>query len=247
MTARRRKVWHAFSAAVGFLAGMAVASVLLMLFRVGAPAPAARVEPRANIGPAPATSESRAAPVSARPAAPVIEARPSLNDRASLVPPVATDAATRAATENAVDVLRQRRLEIPVQGARREQLTNTFNDARGDSRRHEALDLLAPRRTPVVAVDDGTIAKLFNSVAGGITVYQFDPSTRFAYYYAHLDRYADGLSEGGAVRRGQVLGYVGTSGNAPENTPHLHFAIFALTAEKRWWQGTPIDPFVVLQ
>ena len=244
MTARRRRVWHAFSATVGFLAGMAVASVLSMLFRAGAPAP---VESGADRAAAPATSEWRAAPAPDRRVAPPVEARPSLNDTAPLVPPVATDAAIRAATENAVDELRQRRLEIPVQGATREQLTNTFNDPRGDSRRHEALDLLAPRRTPVVAVEDGTIAKLFNSVAGGITVYQFDPTTRYAYYYAHLDRYADGLSEGDAVKRGQMLGYVGTSGNAPENTPHLHFAIFALTAEKRWWQGTPIDPFEVLR
>ena len=91
------------------------------------------------------------------------------------------------------------------------------------------------------------IARLFYSKAGGITVYQFDPSERYCYYYAHLERYADGLNEGDRVKKGQVLGYVGTSGNAPKNTPHLHFAIFRLTAEKHWWEGTPIDPYDILR
>jgi murein DD-endopeptidase MepM/ murein hydrolase activator NlpD len=97
----------------------------------------------------------------------------------------------------------------------------------------------------VHAVDDGTIEKLFVSKQGGITVYQFDPSERFCYYYAHLERYASGLHEKQKVSRGDILGFVGTTGNAPANTPHLHFAIFALTPEKRGWQGTPLDPWAV--
>jgi len=88
---------------------------------------------------------------------------------------------------------------------------------------------------------------LFTSKAGGLTVYQFDPSSTYAYYYAHLERYASGLTDGDHVRRGQLLGYVGTSGNAPPDTPHLHFAIFKLTDKKRWWEGSPIDPFAVLR
>jgi len=112
---------------------------------------------------------------------------------------------------------------------------------------HEALDILAPKGTPVVAVEDGTVAKLFNSKAGGITLYQFDPGQEYAYYYAHLDRYEDGIKEGASLRRGQVIGYVGVSGNAPKDTPHLHFAVFRLTAEKHWWEGTPIDPFDILR
>jgi murein DD-endopeptidase MepM/ murein hydrolase activator NlpD len=99
----------------------------------------------------------------------------------------------------------------------------------------------------VVAVEDGTIAKLFNSKAGGLTVYQFDPGQQYSYYYAHLERYAEGLKEGDRVRRGQVLGYVGTSGNAPKDTPHLHFAVYRLTADKHWWEGTPIDPYDILR
>jgi murein DD-endopeptidase MepM/ murein hydrolase activator NlpD len=142
--------------------------------------------------------------------------------------------------------LADRHLLIPVEGVKTDQLTRQFSDERGN-RRHEALDILAPRNTPILAVEDGTIARLFRSQAGGITIYQFDPSSTFCYYYAHLERYADGLREGQAVKRGQLLGYVGTSGNAPKNTPHLHFAIFRLTAEKHWWEGTPIDPYDVLR
>jgi len=142
--------------------------------------------------------------------------------------------------------LRKRRLQLPVEGLTREELRDTFNEARGSDRRHEALDILAPRNTPVLAVEDGRVAKLFSSKAGGLTVYQFDPTSTYAYYYAHLERYADGLKDGDHVQRGQVLGYVGTSGNAPADTPHLHFAIFRLTDEKRWWQGTAIDPYPIL-
>ncbi len=143
--------------------------------------------------------------------------------------------------------LRERRLDMPVLGARPDALRSMFDDPRGSSRAHEAIDILAPKGTPVVAVEDGTIAKLFLSDAGGITIYQFDPVSRYAYYYAHLDGYAPGLTDGAAIRRGQTLGYVGVTGNAPKDTPHLHFAIFELTAEKRWWQGRPIDPFLVLK
>ena len=137
---------------------------------------------------------------------------------------------------------------MPVDGVDRATLTRQFEDPRGSgARRHEAIDILAPRNTPVRAVEAGTIARLFHSNTGGNTIYQFDPSERFSYYYAHLERYADGLKEGDRVQKGQVIGYVGTSGNAPKDTPHLHFAIFRLTEQKRWWEGTPIDPFDVLR
>jgi murein DD-endopeptidase MepM/ murein hydrolase activator NlpD len=144
------------------------------------------------------------------------------------------------------DELDDRGLEIPVEGIAAEQLVRSFDDARGE-RKHQAIDILAPKGTPVVAVEDGRIARLFNSKAGGITIYQFDPSERYCYYYAHLDGYASGLRENDFVRKGQVIGYVGVTGNAPKDTPHLHFAVFRLTAEKRWWEGAPIDPYDVLR
>jgi murein DD-endopeptidase MepM/ murein hydrolase activator NlpD len=129
---------------------------------------------------------------------------------------------------------------------RRENLMNTYEDSRSGGRTHHALDIPAPRNTPVLAVEDGTIAKVFTSRLGGLTLYEFDPSATYSYYYAHLERYADGLKEGDRVRRGQVLGYVGSSGDAAPDAPHLHFEIVRLNPDRKWWQGTPINPFVVL-
>lgn len=137
-------------------------------------------------------------------------------------------------------------LVVPVQGVSLAQLSNTFDDARGQGRVHEALDIMAPRGTPVLAVADGAIEKLFASERGGLTIYQFEPSGRHAYYYAHLDRYVQGLSEGDEVKRGEVIGYVGSTGNASDDAPHLHFAIFELGPEKNWWEGTAINPYPVL-
>ena len=139
-------------------------------------------------------------------------------------------------------------LMIPVAGIPAGQLRDTFGDNRGNDgeRAHEALDIMAPRGTPVLAASDGKVEKLFTSVPGGLTIYQFDPTRTWAYYYAHLDRYAPGLAEGRQLERGDVIGYVGSSGNASEDAPHLHFAIFVLGPEKRWWQGTAIDPYPLL-
>ena len=133
---------------------------------------------------------------------------------------------------------------IPVQGVAASALRDSFDEVRiGTRRGHEAIDISAPRGTPVLAVDDGRIVKLFASKPGGTTIYQFDPSGRFAYYYAHLERYAEGLSEGQSVQRGSTIGYVGSSGNANPAAPHLHFAVFRLGPEKQWWKGEPINPF----
>jgi murein DD-endopeptidase MepM/ murein hydrolase activator NlpD len=137
-------------------------------------------------------------------------------------------------------------LLLPVSGIQVNQLTDTFNQTRDGARRHEALDIMAARGTPVLAASDGTVAKLFTSVPGGLTVYEFDPSQAYAYYYAHLDHYAAGLAEGQVLHRGDVIGYVGSTGNASEDAPHLHFAIFLLGAEKQWWKGTPINPYPLL-
>jgi murein DD-endopeptidase MepM/ murein hydrolase activator NlpD len=139
------------------------------------------------------------------------------------------------------------RIRVPIDGENIESFKGGFAERRGGDRPHEAVDMLAPRNTPVHAVESGTIAKLFTSKAGGLTIYQFDPSGRFCYYYAHLERYADGLKDGQAVSQGDVIGYVGTTGNAPPNTPHLHFAVFELNADKHWWQGKPLDPYEVFK
>ncbi len=138
-------------------------------------------------------------------------------------------------------------LRIPVAGIARAALSDTFSDARSGERQHEALDIMAPAGTPVLAVADGTIEKLFDSERGGLTIYQFEPSGRYAYYYAHLQAYAPGLKEGDRVRQGDVLGSVGSTGNADPAAPHLHFAIFRLGPEKQWWKGEPINPYPLLQ
>lgn len=138
--------------------------------------------------------------------------------------------------------VRPNSLLIPVRGIGSAELKSTFQESRSGGRRHEAIDILAPRGTPVLAVADGTIHKLFTSRAGGLTIYHYNLAESACYYYAHLDRYAD-IKEGQRVSRGEVIGYVGTSGNAPPNTPHLHFAINQLTATKEWWKGTPVDPY----
>jgi murein DD-endopeptidase MepM/ murein hydrolase activator NlpD len=140
--------------------------------------------------------------------------------------------------------LESRHLDLPVTGVGRSQLVPSFDDKRGDHP-HEALDIMAPRGTPVVAVEDATVAKLFTSKAGGLTIYLFDPGEQYAYYYAHLDRYADGLDEGDRVERGEIVGYVGSTGNADPAHPHLHFSIFRLGPERHWWEGVAIDPYPI--
>lgn len=134
-------------------------------------------------------------------------------------------------------------LLIPVVGVAPGDLTDTFTQARGRGRVHDAIDIMAPRGTPVVAANDGHVVKLFTSERGGLTVYQFDPDDRVVYYYAHLDRYAAGLTEGQTLRRGDRVGFVGSTGNARDDAPHLHFEIEMLGPEKQWWHATSINPY----
>jgi len=156
--------------------------------------------------------------------------------------PTSTPAAVRISDTGSADGLL-----VPVQGIDVGDLHDTFGDARGSERQHEALDIMAPAGTPVLAVADGTIEKLFTSDLGGLTIYQFEPGGRFSYYYAHLKAYAPGLVEGATVRRGDVLGTVGSTGNADPAAPHLHFAVFRLTPERQWWTGTPVNPYPLLR
>jgi len=144
------------------------------------------------------------------------------------------------------ELLARRELTLPIRGLVARDIRDTFAQGRAGGQLHEATDILAPRGTPVVAVEDGVIQKLFLSKPGGITIYEFDRVGVFCYYYAHLERYAPGLTEGMPVKRGDTIGYVGTTGNAPPETPHLHFAILRLGPEKHWWQGTAMDPYPVL-
>jgi murein DD-endopeptidase MepM/ murein hydrolase activator NlpD len=138
------------------------------------------------------------------------------------------------------------RLAMPIAGVDSRNLTDNFSETR-DGHRHGALDIMAPRGAPVLAAAEGNVAKLFNSKQGGLCVYQFTDKSDWCLYYAHLDHYAPGLHDGTLLRKGDVLGYVGTTGDAPANAPHLHFAVFKLGPDKKWWQGTPVDPLPLLQ
>jgi hypothetical protein len=138
-------------------------------------------------------------------------------------------------------------LIVPVRGIEPTQLRDTYDEQRGGgSRTHEALDIPAPRGTPVLSATGGRVLKLFDSKAGGKMVYAADSSERFILMYAHLDSYANGLAEGQPLTRGQVLGAVGTTGNAPPNLPHLHFAIARSNDVKVWWKGMPVNPYPML-
>jgi murein DD-endopeptidase MepM/ murein hydrolase activator NlpD len=151
-----------------------------------------------------------------------------------------------AASPDRADPTTDPGLLIPVQGKTAADLTDTFADSRMEGRPHEAIDIMAAAGTPVLAVSDGHVEKLFVSEKGGLTIYQFEPTGRYAYYYAHLQRYADGLREQQTIRKGEVIGYVGATGNADPAAPHLHFAIFLLGPERQWWKGTAINPYPLL-
>ena len=177
---------------------------------------------------------------------PAVVATSGVSAPETVVPRATAVEVASAPIGDATSALTKRHLLIPVEGIAPGALEDTFDDARAIGRRHDAIDIMAPRGTPVRAVEDGTIAKLFSSKAGGLTIYQFDPTQTFSYYYAHLDRYAAGLAEHQEVRRGQLLGYVGSTGNASEDAPHLHFAIARLDTDHAWWKGDAINPYPLL-
>lgn len=217
------------TAALGMQPVQAVQPVLPVLpIQAAQPLPARITAPVALTVPVPAP-------------APAVEAR-----SADAIGPAPAAVAPEALEESALAAY-PGGLLIPVQGIAAEHLRNTFEEARGSGRSHEAIDIAAPTGTPVLAVDDGPLVKLFDSARGGLTVYQFDRHGRFAYYYAHLDSYAAGLAEGQPLRRGELIGYVGASGNADPLAPHLHFAVFVLGAEKNWWQGAAINPYPLFE
>jgi murein DD-endopeptidase MepM/ murein hydrolase activator NlpD len=138
-------------------------------------------------------------------------------------------------------------LVIPVAGVRPEQLQDTFNDARSEGRRHDAIDIIAPRGTPVLAAADGRVIKLFQSDKGGVTLYQLGTDERTVYYYAHLERYADGLSEGHVARRGETIAYVGDTGNVTPGNYHLHFQIYTVADPKKFYSGNNLNPYDLLR
>jgi peptidoglycan LD-endopeptidase LytH len=172
---------------------------------------------------------------------------PTLASKAAWAEPSSLALPRDTSKTTALSELRSKRLMFPVLGVSIERIKDSFRDRRGETRRHNAMDILAPRGTPVVSADSGRILKLYRNNLGGLMVYASDAEGRYIYSYAHLDRYGRGLREGAPIARGDTLGYVGTTGNAPPDIPHLHFAILRSTNVKRWSRGTPVNPFEVFK
>jgi murein DD-endopeptidase MepM/ murein hydrolase activator NlpD len=175
---------------------------------------------------------------------------PSPADAIAAIPlasPLSTPAAQSSAPSNEIAHASSGTLLIPVAGVRPDQLQDTYTDSRSEGRVHDAIDIPAARNTPVLACADGLIVKFFQSVRGGTTIYQLDPDNKTVYYYAHLDHRADGLTENHFARRGEVIGYVGDTGNAGAGNYHLHFSVSIVSDPKRFYDGTNINPYPLLR
>lgn len=144
------------------------------------------------------------------------------------------------------EYLRSRELMIPVHGVTRRQLRDTFNARRSGGRTHRALDIMAKKGTRVLSADDGVVLRVDRNELGGKVIYVADPYRRFVYYYAHLDEWVYPLKAGQHVKRGELIGSVGTTGNAPDNAPHLHFQMMRMTG-RHYWDGPPVNPLPYLR
>lgn len=199
--------------------------------RAASPAKPAEVVP-ASPSPAANASPPVPSPTSGTGSAPPIPASPELNPSPPSQPGEVTE---------------PNNLLIPVAGVRSDQLRDTYSESRSEGRVHDAIDIIAPLGTPVLATADGTVVKLFQSERGGTTIYQLSTDKRFVYYYAHLNRYAEGLAEGHFAKQGETIAYVGDSGNAGAGNYHLHFSIAQLSDPKHYWQGVNINPYPLLK
>jgi murein DD-endopeptidase MepM/ murein hydrolase activator NlpD len=159
---------------------------------------------------------------------------------------VPVPAVPSAAGASDAEYLLDRHLLVPVAGANMAKVADSFEDGRDGDRTHHAIDILAPRGTPILAADDGKVLRMSSNSLGGITMYTVDPANRLVYYYAHMDHYNDAMSPGRAIVKGDTLGFVGTTGNAPKDTPHLHFQVMEWPADGKYWNGVPLDPYEAL-
>jgi len=196
--------------------------------------------------PSPVSTSPAASPISTETVtpSPIPTVNTNTADGAAIPSPQETQPANDVQLANSfVSTLK---LIIPVAGVRPDQLSDTFTDARSEGRVHDAIDIPAPAGSPVLAASDGEIIKLFQSDRGGTTIYQLGPERKLVFYYAHLQRYADGLTAGKFVKQGEVIAYVGDTGNAGGGNFHLHFSISIISDPKRYWEGTNINPYPLL-
>lgn len=174
---------------------------------------------------------------------------PANQSRASQAPAAASGLPTLAAAPaDATAVAHLNSLLFPVAGGDSARLADSFDEPRdGGERTHRAIDIMAPKGTPVLAVADGRILRLANTAKGGISIYAADLEEQYVYYYAHLDHYHPNIYTGRPLLRGDTLGYVGTTGNAPKNLPHLHFQLMRMPSDRKYWNGEPINPYPLLR
>lgn len=184
-------------------------------------------------------------PIVVQEISPTPELSPEINETPP--PQPAPNAPVDNSTPQNNEIVVVTKLIIPVQGIKGSDLRDTFKDSRSEGRVHDAIDIMAPMGTPVLAAADGEIAKFFDSEKGGITIYQFSADKKLIYYYAHLQRRADNLQEHQLVKQGTIIGYVGDTGNAGAGNTHLHFAIWTITDPKRYWDGMNINPYPLLK
>jgi murein DD-endopeptidase MepM/ murein hydrolase activator NlpD len=186
-----------------------------------------------------------ATPAPALTPAPTPAASPEVSPDAA--PGASPQAGGFAGDPAASAALASMRLLIPVEGVAPGQLQDTFRDSRSEGRVHDAIDITAPRDTPVLAATDGRVVKLHRSAKGGVTLYQLaSADEHYVLYYAHLERYADGIAEGRLARRGETIGYVGDTGNATPGNTHLHFQIYRVRDTKSFWAGENLNPYPLL-
>lgn len=194
-----------------------------------------------------ATAEAEAAPQATEQSSPAQTPLQPENSSTPAAVSIPTPPSTSAPLISPAAPFSSTALLVPVAGVRPDQLRDTYQEARSEGRSHDAIDIPAPRGTPVLAAADGRIVKFFNSEKGGITIYQLSVDEKMVYYYAHLERYADGLREGHFARRGELLAYVGDTGNAGQGNYHLHFSVAILSHPKRYWAGTNINPYPLMR
>ena len=209
------------------------------------PAPAASVNASSNSATPTANASPQAAPSASTNTSSTTEATPQATPPSS--PGSAPQPPSPSSSPPLLSTNSTTPLVVPVAGVRPDELHDTYTEARSEGRVHNAIDIPAARGTPVLAAADGKIIKLFNSDRGGITIYQLAGDNRTVYYYAHLERYADGLAEGHLARRGETIAYVGDTGNAGAGNYHLHFSVSIVSDPKRWWEGTNVNPYPLLR
>ena len=211
--------------------------VVLMLSTLMAPVRNKQTDklPHAALSPTPMASPSIIA--SASPTATLLTPPPAA-EPSVIIPP--TDAISMLAARDLAGLI------IPVAGVRASELRDTFSEARAEGRTHNAIDIVAPRGTAVLAAASGEVVKLFLSERGGNTIYQMSEDRKYVFYYAHLENYAAGLTPGYRARQGEVIGSVGDTGNAGVGNYHLHFSIWLITDPKSYWDGININPYPIL-